>query len=159
MKQRGFVLIELIVVFGMIAVLLGFFVINVFGSQRKATLTATIQTLMADVKTQQNKAMTQTTTSGSVPSGYGIRFETSRYILFRGLTYNSADSTNSIIQLDPRVQISPISLPGESIVFETKSGELSGFSPSLQSISVNQLDSGEVKVIQFNRYGIITSVN
>jgi type II secretory pathway pseudopilin PulG len=159
MKQRGFVLIELIVVFGMIAVLLGFFVINVFGSQRKATLTATIQTLIADVKTQQNKAMTQTTTGGLVPAGYGIRFETNRYILFRGLTYNSSDTANSIISLDPRVQISPISLPGESIVFEIKSGEVAGFDPGLRSVSVHQLDSGEVKVIQFNRYGIITSVN
>jgi len=157
--QHGFVLIEIIVVFGLIATLITLTSLNVFGSSRKATLTGTIDTLVSDIKSTQTKAMSATVQGGVVPLGYGIRFGTNQYILFSGLTYNPTDTSNAIVPLDSRVLFSAISLPDNSVVFASQSGDVAGFSPTANSVTLNQIDSGEVKTIQFNRYGTITGIN
>jgi type II secretory pathway pseudopilin PulG len=159
MESRGFVLIELAVVFGMIAVLVGLTTVNIFGARRKASLTATIDTLVSDITSQQTKAMSSVVSSGVVPFAYGVRFDANQYTLFQGLAYNPSDTANAVIALDPRVTFSAISLPDSSVVFASQSGEIIGFVPASNSITVNQIDSGEIKTIQLNRYGVITSIN
>jgi type II secretory pathway pseudopilin PulG len=155
----GFVLIELVVVFGMMAVLIGLTSMNIFGANRKATLTGTIDTLSADITSQQTKAMSSVAQDGVVPPGYGVRFDTNNYTLFQGLAYNPANTANVVIPLDSRVTFSTISLPSNAITFASQSGEIVGFNPVQNTFSLHQTDSGETKTIQLNRYGIITSIN
>jgi type II secretory pathway pseudopilin PulG len=157
-KQRGFLLVELVVVFGMVAVLVGMTTLLISGAQRKATLTGTIETLVVDIRSQQTKAMSSVLAGETVPAGYGIRFETTRYILYSGVVYNSADTSNAVITLDPRVTFSAITLPDNSMAFAAKSGEIVGFSPMQNTVVLHHMDSGETKTIQMNRYGIITSI-
>jgi len=159
MKNRGFVLIEVIVVFGMMAVLIGLTTVNIFGIRRTASVTATIDTLVADTRSQQTKAMSAAVQNGVVPPGYGVRFDTTQYTLFKGLVYTPTDTSNAVVPLDPRVTFSTISLPNNSIVFASESGEIVGYATSSSSVSVRQSDSGQVKTIQFNPYGVITSIN
>ena len=158
-NRRGFVLIELIVVFGMLVVLTTMTMNSVLGSQRNASVTATVDTLIADLRSQQSKAMTGSQQSGINPLGYGIYFESNRYTLFKGTLYSAGDTSNSVVPLDPRVEFSIISLPNNSVVFAAKSGEFLNYAPSSGAVVVNQMDSGNSKTIQLNRYGIITSVN
>jgi type II secretory pathway pseudopilin PulG len=158
-RGRGFVLIELAVVFGMMAVLIGLTSMNIFGASRKATLTGTIDTLNADMTSQQTKAMSSVAQSGVVPLGYGIRFDTNQYTLFQGLTYNATNTTNVVIPLNSRVTFSTISLPNNAITFASQSGEIVGFNSAQNTFTIHQTDSGETKTIQVNRYGIITSIN
>ncbi len=155
----GFVLIELIVVFGMLAVITIMTVTNVFGSSRTASLSGTVNGLIADVKSQQTKAMSGTQISGALPLGYGVHFDATGYTLFRGLTYSAADTTNSRVPNDPRVTFSSISLPSNSIVFASRSGEFIGYASSSSSLTIRHADSGNSKTIQFNKYGVITSIN
>lgn len=155
----GFVLIELAVVFGMMAVLIGLTSMNIFGASRNATLTGTVDTLTADIASQQTKAMSAVAQSGVIPPGYGVRFDTNTCTLFQGLTYNATDTSNVVIPLDSRVTFSFISLPNNAIVFASQSGEIVGFSSTQNTFSLHQTDSGETKTIQINRYGVITSVN
>jgi type II secretory pathway pseudopilin PulG len=161
MKKRvgGFVLIELVVVFGMMAVLIGLTSMNIFGANRKATLTGTIDTLAADITSQQTKAMSSVSQNGVVPLGYGIRFDTNKYTLFQGLVYTPANTSNIVIPLDSRVTFSFISLPDNAVAFASQSGEIAGFNPVQNTFSLHQTDSGETKTIQVNRYGVITSIN
>jgi type II secretory pathway pseudopilin PulG len=159
MKKHGFVLIELAVVFGMLAALIGMTTINIFGSQRKASLTATIDTLVADVRSQQTKAMTGTTDNSGLPPAYGVHFDGDRYVLFRGASYSSSLSSNAIIPLDSRVRFSNIQFANGNIIFASRSGDFIGYASASSSLTVNQLDSGEVKIIQLNRYGVISSIN
>lgn len=158
-KRTGFVLIELVVVLGMVALLIGIAANNIFGSRNKALLGGVVDTLTADIRSQQTKAMTGVTQGGVPTPAYGVRFEPTQYILFSGLTYNPADPTNSVIALDSGVTFSTISLPNSSIVFALKSGEFIGFATASSSLSIREENSGEVKTIQFNPYGIITSIN
>jgi Tfp pilus assembly protein FimT len=159
MKYRGFVLIELVVVIGMLALLIGFATTNLLGADRRASLTATIDTLIADLRSQQTKAMTGISVGGVTPLGYGIHFEQNRYTLFQGLTYNASDTLNSVISVDTRVQFSDIALPNASVVFLSKSGEMNGYNSELDNVTVHQLDSNQLETIRLNRYGVITSIN
>jgi type II secretory pathway pseudopilin PulG len=159
MKKRiGFMLIELAVVFGMIAVLLGITTILVFSSKKKATLTGTIETLVTDIRSQQGKAMSGVPAGGTDPVGYGIYFEETQYVLFSGLTYNPLDQSNAVVALDPRVIFQTISLPDNSIGFAFQSGVFVGYVPTQNSIVLYHMDSGETKTIEVNQYGVITAV-
>ena len=159
MKKNGFVLIEVVVVFGMLAVITLMTTINVFGSNRSASLSGAINALIADLKTQQTKAMTGAQISGASPLGYGVHFDTTGYTMFKGLTYSSSDTNNSRITNDTKVTFSTISLPNSSIVFASRSGEVVNYATNSSSLTVTHLDSGVSKVIRINRYGAITSVN
>ncbi len=159
MNQRGFVLIELIVVMAMLSVLIGIVTINTLGADRQATLTGTIDTLVADLRSQQTKAMSGATSGGVIQPGYGVEFQSDRYVLFSGLTYNVGDTSNSVVMVNSRVRFITISLPNNSVVFASKSGEFVGFNAQTNSVTAKQTDSGVTKTVYFNRYGTITSIN
>lgn len=159
MKKTGFVLIELAVVFGILAVLIGMTTINIFGSRQKASVTATIDTLVADLRSQQTKAMSGTIDSDGILPAYGIHFDTNQYVLFRGASFSAILSSNAVNPLDTRVNFSNIFFPNGNVVFASRSGEFIGFMSGTDSITVNQIDSGESKIIQLNRYGVISSIN
>lgn len=148
MNKRGFVFIELIVVLGILSVLISIAVVSISNSRRRATLTASVDTLVSDIKSQQTKAMTGL-------SDEGVRFETTHYVLFDGATYSSSDPSNFTVPLDERANFSVINVPNARIVFASRSGEILEFSPQEHSVTLTQLDSNDTKTIQFNRYGTI----
>jgi prepilin-type N-terminal cleavage/methylation domain-containing protein len=155
--KKGFVFIELVVVLALFGALLGMMSINLLGSKNSATLSATIDQVVADISSQQIKAMTSTTAgAGAIP--YGVRFESNRYILFYGVQYNPSDTSNSSIALDARTIFSVINLPNASIVFASRSGEIVGFDPGRASVTVYQQNSFVSKTIHVNQYGVVTSV-
>ena len=156
-QRRGMVLIELVVVLALFGALVGMTSVNLLGAKNSATLSATVDTVVADLSSQQTKAMTQTTTgAGATP--YGVRFESNRYILFHGGIYNASDNSNSIVPLDARTTFSVINLPNASILFASKSGEIIGYDPNAASVTVYQQNSLVSKTIHVNQYGIVTSV-
>jgi prepilin-type N-terminal cleavage/methylation domain-containing protein len=159
MKQKGFVLIELIVVMGMLAVLTGMITVTTLGSQRRAGLTSTIDTLVADLRSQQTKAMTGVTSGGVIPAGYGVFFQSDRYSLFQGASYSASLTSNAPVVIDSRVEFNQIMLPNSSVIFASKSGEIIGYNAQLNTVKVTQIDSNFSKTIYFNRYGVITSIN
>ena len=159
MKHSGFVLMEIVVIVGMMALFVGLLSINLLGSQRRASLVGVVDTLVSDIQSQQTKAMTGFTTGGSVPAGYGVHFETSRYVLFSGSSYSVSDPTNSSIPLQSPVTLSSIGFAGGTLLFASKSGEVSGYVSGQDFVSVFHADSNQTTTIHINRYGVITSVN
>ena len=158
-KNRAFVLIEVVIVFGMLAVITLLTTINVFGSNRSASLSGAVNALVADIKTQQMKAMTGSQSSGVTPLGYGVHFDTTGYTLFNGLIYSAADTSNSRVTNDTKLTFSTIDLPNNSIVFSSRSGDFVGYSQDANTITITHSDSGSSKTLQLNSYGIVTSIN
>ncbi len=156
--RSGFTFIELIVGMGVFATLVGLATVNLLGVQRKSSLTATIDTLIADIKEQQIKAITGDTFGGG-QSSYGIYFGPGQYVLFAGGTYHPNDSTNAMIPLDTNVVFSSINFPDTSVVFASGSGEIINFNSQAHTVTLLQVHSGEGKTIDINRYGVVTSVN
>src|SRR3989344_2005457 len=97
--QKGFTLIEIIVVVSTIVTLLGFITISLVRSQQTASLTSVEGILLADLKQQQLKSMIGDTEGRSDSDQYGIHFDSNKYVLFHG-DYSDGETSNSVINLD-----------------------------------------------------------
>ena len=158
MLRRGFTFPELIIVFGMIIILMGFITLGVVPSQRRTSLSEISSVLVADSRQQQLKAMQGTSPSGA-GSAFGIYFSSDSYILFRGTTFNPADSENFEVSLDPGFVFTQIDFPGSVLVFNRGSGEVGGFVDDTYDLVLSDDQSSSFQTITFNRYGAITQIN
>lgn len=158
-KRLGFTLVEVVLVMGIFAILSSFVTVNLLTIRNETSVSAVLSNLVADLKEQQIKAMTGDTEGRSETDTYGIRFETNRYILFHGSTYNPADSSNFVIDMDSDIQISQIGFSGNQVVFAKGSGAVTGFVDGSDFVRVKNILNNQVKTIELNNYGVITDAN
>lgn len=152
--QNGFTLIELMVVMGIFSILVGLTTINLVNIQHKSTLSATVLTFTADLKSQQLRAMVGDGGGTSSASDYGVRFETTGYTQFR----TSFGNSNFTVALPDNVNVLT-TFPGSEIIFLKGSGDVSGFTSSANTVTFRDTADGSQKIIIINRYGVVTSVN
>ena len=157
-SERGFTLVELGIVFGIIALLFGFVTLNLGNVQKVTSIGSAIDTLVSDMKSQQTKAMVGAGSSGTGKS-FGIYFQSDRYILFTGTTYSSTNSSNFIIMLGGNIEFVNSTFPDNSLVFLRQSGELNGFTDGMNTIAIQNIQGLNKKTITVNRYGVVTKVN
>lgn len=155
-RNLGFTLPELLITMGILSILFGLVTINLLHLQHNSSLNATLDTLVSDLRSQQNKAMTLDTEGRATADNYGIHFETSKYSLFHGSSYSSSDTTNFDVKLDPSLQFSNITVPSSSIIFSKGTGEVSGVGPGSDTVVLKDTSNNEQKTIQSNVYGVIT---
>lgn len=158
-KQSGFTLMEVIVVMGILAVLFRLSTVNLLGLERRPKLTATMEILVSDLQSQQLKAMQKEGAGGSSAANYGIHFETGRYILFGGTSYNPLDAANVPITLPEAIQIASVTFPSGSVVFASGSGEVVGFISGSNAITLLQTQNQEQETLKLNRYGVTINLN
>lgn len=149
--DRGFTLIETIVVVSTIVTLLGFITISLVRSQQTASLISTEEILVADLKQQQLKSMIGDTEGRSASDSYGIHFDSNRYVLFYGPTYSSTDASNSTINLESSMQFNS---PGLEVIFSRLNGEII----SATIIELQDNTNFKLKRIYLNTLGVITQV-
>ncbi len=154
--QKGFTLPEIIIITGIILMLFGFITLNVINTQYQTSISTTVDTLIADIKSQQIKAMAGNKETGSSPESYGIHFESNKYTLFHGSTYSPGDSSNFTINLSFNIQFRSNSR--SEIIFEKGSGEIYQFSNSTNQI-ILQDTTGNTKTISINLYGTVVGIN
>ncbi|OGH47224.1 MAG: hypothetical protein A3A51_01700 [Candidatus Levybacteria bacterium RIFCSPLOWO2_01_FULL_39_10] len=154
-KNSGFSLIELIVVLGILLTLFGFIVIGLSTSQRRFSVTSARDTLISDIASQQTKSMNSI--SGS--SAYGIYFQPGKYTLFKGETYSASDPENFEVELGENLEFSQVTFPAATIIFATKSGEISGFLDGANIITIRDVQNIDSTTVTINRYGVITDIN
>lgn len=153
----GFTIIEVLVVLTIFITLLGIGYVSVVGIERRAPITATENTIIADLRGQQTKAMTGNARTGSSPDSYGVHFEQNSYTLFKGVAYNASDPTNTVTELPTNVTLS-WTLPNASLIFTKGSGDVSGYSAIGNTFTITQTLTGEYKTITINRYGAVTDI-
>lgn len=157
-SKKGFTLVEITVVIGIIAVIVSYSVINLTTVQHTTYVGTTIDTFISDLKQQQLKAMVGDTEGRGVNDYYGIYFGTSDYALFHGSTY-SAGPSNPIIPLTTSVQFTNVTFPQSQIVFNKGSGEIVGFAVGSNTVTLVNVVTNEQKTITINRYGVVTQIN
>lgn len=153
----GFTIIEVLVVLTIFITLLGIGYVSVVGIERRAPIAATENTVIADLRGQQTKAMAGNARTGFAPDSYGIQFSQNAYTLFKGATYNAGDPTNTVTALPASVTFS-WTLPGASVIFAKGSGDVSGYSALGNTVTITQTLTGEFKTITINRYGAVTDI-
>ena len=152
-KQQGFTLVELLLVIGLFTILTSFVLINSLRPQVSSSVISNVSKVTADIKHQQLKAMIGKLDNGS--SSYkGVYFDSDKYILFTGNTYNSSDPNNFEIDIEG-VTFSSINLPSSQIIFEPSSGEVSNYSSSNNSFVIEH-SSGFSQTVSINEYGSLT---
>lgn len=157
--QKGFTLIEIIIVMSLIVMLLGFIVINLSNIQHSSSLNSSIETMVSDIRSQQNKAMIGATEGRSSADAYGVYFSSNAYTLFHGTIFHSTDSANLVIPIDANLLITHITFPNNSLVFSQLSGEIANYNVNSNSVTiVDNLDHIQ-KIITVNRYGAIISIH
>lgn len=120
--KKGITLLELVVVIA-IVVLLTSVIVTSFSKFRNDKI---LDTGVENILSVLAKARGNTLSSKNAYQ-YGVHFEASRTILFRGTTYSSSDINNEIISLDDSLEISSISLTGGGVdvVFDRLTGKTS----------------------------------
>ena len=157
-KLSGFTLIELIVSMAIIAIFTGIITISLINIEPRSSLTTTAATLISDIKLQQLKAMTGGIKNNAA-SEFGVFFENDKYILFSGINYTPADPSNTIVSYDENIRLTSINFPGSQIVFNRIKGEISGFIPESDSLTLKNLVSNDEQTLTFNKLGAVISLN
>ena len=157
-QKKGFTIVEMTVVLGMMTILLGYAVINLTSVQHTTYVASTVDTFISDLKQQQLKAMVGDTEGRGTNDYYGIHFQTNSYDMFHGSTYTSLPS-NFNIPLTTNIQFSNVAFAQSQIVFNKGDGSIVGFSAGSNTVTIRNTVTGEQKTITLNRYGVITAIN
>lgn len=119
--MKGFTLIEFLIMAAIIILLGTFGVIAFSNYNKKYTLEYARTKIIAEI----NYARSQTLGSEN-RSSWGIRFESSRIIRFKGTAYNSGDPSNAEVLLPRDTSINSINLGGSlDVVFDRLTGRTS----------------------------------
>lgn len=157
-RQFGFTFVELIVSFGIIAILFSIGYVSIANIQTKSASNASVSVIISDIKSQQIKAMTGDTEGRGTPDTYGVKILPNSYILFHGAVYNPMDASNFSIPAPSGHTFSSL-LPSDSIIFSTGKGEIAGFVDGQNTITLTNTKSGRTQTVHFNKYGTVTNVN
>lgn len=154
-RHAGFTLIELIIVMGILAVLFTIGSIGFFRTQGATYLTEAVDTLVADMNTQQTKAMAGASADGTLIPGYGVHFETTTYTLFTGTSYSAGAATNIVIPLPDNVDVMVAGFTNRTLVYARASGEVSGYVTNQDYVDLRSTVTGETKRIRVNALGVV----
>jgi prepilin-type N-terminal cleavage/methylation domain-containing protein len=157
--QKGFTLIEMMLVLVIASMLFGVIAFNLFKAQDRSTVGTGVDTLVSDIQLQQSKAMLGATEGRASASDYGIYFEPDQYVMFHGSSYNPSESSNFEVDLPDNLEIESTTLPSNTLVFDSLSGEVANFSGSDKTITLKVSDSSDQKTITINRYGVIVDTD
>ncbi len=155
--MKGYTLIELIVVVGIVALLTSIGIVNVVRFQQQTNVTAVTDAFVNAVKEQQTKAMSGDAEGRGANSPYGVNIALDKYIQFHD-TFTSGESSNRVITLPSITEITT-TFPNSQIVFEGGSGEIVGYSGATSNVTIRNIQTNDQRVIHFNRYGAVISVN
>ncbi len=143
---KGFTLIELLVATGILAILMAiaFAGFRIFSKQ--VDVDSTAQQIISTLQLAQNRTL-----ASENETSYGVHFETSKYVFFKGTTYNSADSSNKVYNLS-RVEIYQINLAGGAtdVVFDRVKGTTAD---SGNVVIRSTLDTAKIATITVNFLG------
>lgn len=153
-ESRGFTIVELITVMGIILIIFSLSWISLTSLPSRATLQTDTVALINDIKSQQVLAMTGDASGGGTASDYGVHFETTSYTIFKGNSFTPGALGNFTVQLEnANLNFTGITFPGSIIVFTKGSGEIVGYLPAQDSVSIKDSLTGSTKTVRLNKYG------
>ncbi len=120
--MKGFTLIEILVTISIAAVLFAIIVSGFSGLRNNSDLQSAVEDSVSYL--QETRANTLSSNNANV---YGVHFESGKFVLFVGATYDPASATNKNRLLPSSVEINSISLNGggNDVVFKRLTGETS----------------------------------
>ncbi|MCH7882915.1 type II secretion system protein [Patescibacteria group bacterium] len=145
--MRGFTTLEVLLSIAVL-IILSAIVIGAFATFRDAR---ELDRAVDEIFTLVREARSRTLSSEG-DSQFGVHFETSNSVLFKGATFTMGAPNNKTLILSNRVEIFAINILGSDVVFERLTGDAN---PS-GDVSVRlKADPSESKTIIINSSGLI----
>ena len=146
--RQGFTLIEILVVIGIMGLLVAITFASYRIFSRQVDLETTAQKILSTLQLARNQ-----TQASEDETQYGVHFEVSKYVLFKGATYNAADPNNKDYDLTS-AEIYEINLGGGSeVVFD----RIRGTSANSGNVKVRVLaDTSKTRTIVINPAGQVS---
>lgn len=159
MIRSGFTLIEVLVVIAIAAILISLTSVSLVSVQTRSSINSLTDQLLADIRSQQLKSMTGDTEGSGEISAYGLCFQSQNYVLFRGSVYSPTDPSNFSVAIDEPISLSSSfsGSPCPVLVFSPGSGEIAGYTPGADTVTLSGDIPSETKTLQFNPYGVLIS--
>jgi prepilin-type N-terminal cleavage/methylation domain-containing protein len=172
-NQRGFTVVEMIIVLAIIGVISSIVIFNVNTERQNSALFRTAQKLSLDLRRAQNFALSSKTykTSG-VPCGWGIHFNgtgSTSYVIFADSAVSSNCSDRNFVRaadgsedfetvnLGPEISVSGLSINLSDVVF-TPPDPTVDFTPGQTSANIVLINkNGATLTITINKTGFISS--
>jgi prepilin-type N-terminal cleavage/methylation domain-containing protein len=158
MHKKGFTLIEVSIVMGIVATLFTLSMISLNTVQQNTYHNTSLDIFLSDIKLQQLKSMSGDTSMTSTFEPHGIYMDSTSYTLFRGASYSAGATGNFTIELNPNLTFSNVEFANRQMVFQKGSGEITGFTNGNDTITITNDVTGKQTVMTLNRYGVITQV-
>jgi type II secretory pathway pseudopilin PulG len=152
-SSSAFTLVETMLIMAIIGLLFGISSVLLSRLVPRANLVSSTETLTAELRSQQLRAMTGEKNAANQADQHGIYLEGNQYTLFSGSSFNPSATDNLVTALNSSVQLST-NFPDQSVVFARGGGEILNFNPSANTITLTDTLSGETRTIIFNSYGI-----
>lgn len=146
--NKGFTLIETLLVVGILGVVLVSGSVSFVGFQRKTILKTTAEEIASGIEQVRSDAI-----AAKYNLEHGIHFETDSYTIFSGSVFGISDPDNSLYELAKGVTITEVNLGFEGdLVFSKVSGSpnSSGFieiTYGTDTASINVNDEGVVNIV------------
>lgn len=156
-RERGVTFVELLVVMGIVAIIFTMTIINIAPLRDNTLMATTLTAMITDIKQQQIKAMIGDTDGSMSRNPYGVYLQTGSYTVYPGSTYSAANTKNFMVEVDPSIVMTS-TFPNNTIVFASGSGDLANFSNGQNTVTLRIAETGEQKIVTFNKYGIVVSV-
>ena len=132
MKSSGFSIVELLVVIAIIGILLAGSVVSLSGLRASSGLSAGASTVKLTLEKSRLSALVK-----EDGSGYGVKFNETGLILFKGMSYNPNDPGNKTVNLPGGVKITSVDLAagGDTVRFSHLTGTTTPGAVVLASIN------------------------
>jgi prepilin-type N-terminal cleavage/methylation domain-containing protein len=120
--KRGFTLLEIMIVIVIMTILLTIVLTSFSNLNKSQALDKSANHIASIIEEARGNTL-----FSKNDSQYGVKFETSRVIVFKGVTYSPSNGDNVVYELNNLVNISNISLSGggSEIVFDRLTGNTS----------------------------------
>lgn len=156
--SAGYTLVELLLVVGIIGILITLITGSLTNYQVQSNVTALTSEVIAEMKEQQTRAMSGDTDGTADSMHFGVHFDSDKYVLFRGTIYSPVDTANISMNLPEQMEFSNITFPGGDVIFSRVSGEVSGYTPGADSVTIMHKETDEKKVMRLNKLGVVSEV-
>lgn len=145
--NKGFTLIEILVVIGLVALVLGIGAVTNVSFYTRELRASEQTTFVAVLEKARSRAM-----NNIYGSKHGLHIKPESYVLFYKFPYNDAEPTNEAIPRNPNITITSTDthLTDNEVIFNQLSGETEDV-----GIFTMQDTSGKTKTVEIQENGLI----
>jgi prepilin-type N-terminal cleavage/methylation domain-containing protein len=150
--MKGFTILEIIISLT-IFLILAIIVVSSFSSFRNnQELTNAVQETINLLNLARSKTL-----SSEGSSQYGVHFESSRIVLFKGVSFSESNPDNNVAVFSSLIEISAINLNGEgnNLVFQRLTGKTDNYGTITLGI---KSDVSKTKIIDIKNTGIVNAL-